>query len=225
MITVNHLKKDKEIETLIVMTDKSLGEMGYTEHGFRHLNTVVRRAAFIFESLGKTADETELLKVSAFLHDIGNAVNRQDHALSGAILAYNLLTARGMEIEKAAQIMMAIGNHDEHYGIPVSDMAAALILADKSDVHKTRVRKNKIEKNTSNKLQDIHDRVNAAVDDSDLDIDSESKEIILRLVLNAQIASPMEYFEIFLKRMQMCKSAAVYLGYTFRLKANDYFLA
>lgn len=206
------------------MADKHIGELGFTEHGFRHLNTTARRAAYIFEALGKSAEEVELCKVAAFLHDIGNVVNRQDHALSGATLAYSLLTARGVETGKAVQIMMAIGNHDEHYGMPVSDVSAALILADKSDVHKERVRKKKSEK-ARNRIQDIHDRVNAAVDESDLEVNTEKKEIILSLTINSDIASPMEYFEIFLGRMKMCQAAAEYLGLTFRLKANGYLLA
>jgi metal-dependent HD superfamily phosphatase/phosphodiesterase len=223
MVTVKSLKEDEEIISLIDMTDRHLCEIGFTEHSYRHLDIVLSRAVAIFATLKKSKEETELLEIAALLHDIGNVVNRNDHAQSGAILAYNLLRARKMDPVSAAKIMMAIGNHDESYGTPVSDISAALILADKSDVHKSRVRKNKCL--TKNAPQDIHDRVNAAVEESELNINADKKEITFEFKINTEICTPMDYFEIFLVRMKMCKEAAAYLGYKFRLKANDYFLA
>ena len=171
--------------------------------------------------LGYSERECELAKIAGFLHDIGNSINRNDHAHTGAYIAYNLLKDRGMELKEAAEIMMAIGNHDEATGTAVSPISAALILADKSDVHRTRVR------NGNKSRFDIHDRVNYAVEEARLDVvDAESdvhnckKEVILRLKIDTEICPVIKYFEIFLDRMLMCKNAASYLGIWFHLEIN-----
>ena len=166
MLTFEDILKDEEINTLIKTADRQLVELGYTEHGYRHLGITSRIAGEILTELGYSERIVELGKIAGFLHDIGNSVNRDDHAHTGSMLAYNLLTKKGMSYEDAAEVMMAIGNHDEHTGSPVSPITAALIIADKSDVHRTRVRQG----DESSRF-DIHDRVNYAVEDANILID------------------------------------------------------
>ncbi|MBQ6860899.1 MAG: HD domain-containing protein [Clostridia bacterium] len=221
MITYQDIVNDEEIQLLIDTAERQLVEIGYTEHGLRHLTIVAERAAYILKELGYTERECELAKIAAHLHDIGNAVNRNDHAHTGAIMAYNLLKERGMDKKEAAEIMMAIGNHDEQTGSPISPLAAALQIADKSDVHRLRVRE-------ANKSRfDIHDRVNYAVEEAWVEvIDSTNsfhnceKEVILKLKIDTDICPVIKYFEIFLGRMLMCKNAASYLGVWFHLEMN-----
>lgn len=214
MLKVEELKNDKEIENLINTAERQLIELGYTEHGLRHIGIVSNLAGKILREFGYSEREAELAEIAGFLHDIGNAVNREDHAHSGAILAYQLLKERGMKVEEASEIMMAIGNHDEKTGNAVSPISAALILADKSDVHRSRVR------NANQSRFDIHDRVNYAVEESELVVDSENNKVILKLKIDINICPVIKYFEIFLDRMLLSKRAAHYLGIWFELNIN-----
>ena len=221
MLTYDDVIKDSEINLLMETAERQLVEIGYTEHGKRHSTLVANRAAYILKELGYSERECELAKIAAYIHDLGNAVNRTDHAHTGAIFAYNLLKERGMDLKEAAEIMMAIGNHDEKTGSPISVIAAALQIADKSDVHRSRVR----ERNKA--TFDIHDRVNYAVEEASIEvIDSDkklhgcNKEVILKLKIDTDICPVIKYFEILLGRMLMCKNAASFLGVWFHLEMN-----
>ena len=214
MISYETIKNDPEIRTYIKAADDSLLALGYTEHSFAHVTAVAENAAFILRELGYPSRETELAQIAGLLHDIGNLVNRTDHSQSGAILAFRLLDKRGMSPEETAVIVSAIGNHDEGTGIPVSDVAAALIIADKSDVRRTRVR------NGSDIATDIHDRVNYSVTSSTLSFNADKSALTLALVTDTSTGSIMDYFEIFLTRMKLCRSAASRLGINFRLNIN-----
>lgn len=190
-------------------------DFGYTEHSHRHISIVSKRAGDILEKLGYPERTVELTRIAGYLHDIGNCVNRTDHAHSGAIMAYNILKEMVMPVEERTEIMMAIGNHDENTGTAVSDISAALILADKSDVHRDRV--------TNKKLStfDIHDRVNYAVTDAKLNLDAETRNITLKLTIDINLCPVLDYFEIFMARTMMSKYAAKYLGIWFSLIIND----
>ena len=188
---------------------------GYTEHSHRHISIVSKRAGDILEKLGYPDRTVELARIAGYLHDIGNCVNRVDHAHSGAILSFEILKQMGMPVEERTQIMMAIGNHDENTGNAVSDISAALILADKSDVHRSRV----VNQNLS--TFDKHDKVNYAVTNSEFNIDKENKKIILNLTIDTKISPVLDYFEIFMDRTMMSKYAAKYLGIWFELIIND----
>ena len=190
-------------------------DYGYTEHSHRHISIVSQRAGEILETLNYPKRTIELVKIAGYLHDIGNCVNRVDHAHSGAILAYNILKDMGMPVEERTEIMMALGNHDEQTGTAVSDISAALILADKSDVHRNRV------SNTNLSTFDIHDRVNYAVTDAELKIDSKERKAILSLKIDTKICPVLDYFEIFMDRTMMSKYAAKYLKIWFELVIND----
>lgn len=208
------VKNDKEVNILIDNTERQLTELGYTEHGRRHIGIVSEIAGNILKELGYSEREVELARIAGYLHDIGNAINRMDHAHNGAILSYEILKRMGMSIEDAAEIMMAIGNHDEGSGTAVSAISAALILADKSDVHRSRVR------NENMSRFDIHDRVNYAVEEAKMQVDVENKKIYLKLKIDTEICPVIKYFEIFLDRMLMCKRAASYLNVWFHLEIN-----
>ena len=188
---------------------------GYTEHSHRHISIVSKRAGDILEKLGYEPRTVELARIAGYLHDIGNCVNRTDHAHSGAIMAYNILKDMGMPVEERTEIMMAIGNHDENTGTAVSDISAAIILADKSDVHRERVT------NTNLSTFDIHDRVNYAVTNAELKIDSEQRKILLDLKIDTKLCPVLDYFEIFMDRTMMSKYAAKYLKVWFELIIND----
>ncbi len=188
---------------------------GYTEHSHRHISIVSQRAGDILDTLGYPERTIELARIAGYLHDIGNCVNRTDHAHSGAILAYHILKDMGMPVEERTEIMMAIGNHDEQTGTAVSDISAALILADKSDVHRNRV------SNMNLSTFDIHDRVNYAVSNAELKIDSKDRKVILNLTIDTQICPVLDYFEIFMDRTMMSKYAAKYLKIWFELVIND----
>ena len=188
---------------------------GYTEHGHRHISIVSKRAGDILEKLGYPERTVELAKIAGYLHDIGNCVNRVDHAHSGAILAFNILKEMGMPVEERTEIMMAIGNHDENTGTAISDISAALILADKSDVHRDRV----TNKNLS--TFDIHDRVNYAVTNANLELDSEERKVKLNLTIDTKLCPVLDYFEIFMDRTMMSKYAAKYLKIWFELIINN----
>ena len=190
-------------------------DFGYTEHSHRHISIVSKRAGDILEKLQYPERTVELARIAGYLHDIGNCVNRTDHAHSGAILAYNILKDMEMPVEERTEIMMAIGNHDENTGTAVSDISAAIILADKSDVHRDRV------VNTNLSTFDIHDRVNYAVTNAELKLDSENRRIKLNLTIDTNLCPVLDYFEIFMDRTMMSKHAAKYLGLWFEVVIND----
>ena len=215
MITLEDVKNNPEILELINGAQAQLNALGFTEHSLRHISIVSYRAGKILETLGYDKRRIELAKIAGFLHDIGNVVNREDHAHSGAIIAYNLLKEMGMDMKERIEITSAIGNHDEKTGTVVSDISAALILADKSDVHRDRV----IKENMS--TFNIHDKVNYAVTDTDLIIDNKEKRIILNLTIDNSICPVLDYFEIFMDRTMMSKYAAKYLNVWFELIIND----
>ncbi len=215
MITYNDIKHNEAISTYIKKADESLGALGYTEHSFAHVGLVANRAEYILSSLGFGAHDTELVKIAAHLHDIGNIVNRREHSQSGAVMAFRILDKLDMDPSDIATIVSAIGNHDEGTGEAVNPIAAALIIADKSDVRRTRVR------NRDFSTFDIHDRVNYSVMETALTISTEKNEITLSLAIDTKISAVMDYFEIFLNRMLMCKKAAKALGLDFKLVINN----
>lgn len=214
MMTYDELLKNEEIRVYITRADESLRELGYTEHSFAHVGRVSQNAAQILTALGYSAHDVELVKIAGYLHDIGNLVNRTEHSQSGAVMAFRLLDRMAMPPEDIATVVTAIGNHDEGTGVPVNPIAAALIIADKSDVRRSRVR------NTEAQTFDIHDRVNYSVQRSSLVINDSKDEICLHLDIDTAISSVMDYFEIFLGRMTMCRHAAERLGLRFRLLIN-----
>ncbi len=215
MVTLADVKNNPEVQELVVGAQKQLDALGFTEHSIRHVSIVSNRAGNILKTLGYPEHRIELAKIAGYLHDIGNGVNRVDHAHSGAILAYNILKDMGMDVKDRIEIMSAIGNHDEATGTAVSDISAALILADKSDVHRDRV----VNKNMA--TFDIHDRVNFAVTEANLQIDNEEKKVRLDLTIDTKICPVLDYFEIFMARTMMCKYAAKYLQIWFELVIND----
>ena len=214
MITLKDIKENQELDALIRGAQKQLNAIGYTEHGHRHISIVSKRAGDILEKLGYPERTVELARIAGYMHDIGNCVNRVDHAHSGAIMAYNILKEMKMPVDERTEIMMAIGNHDENTGTAISDISAALILADKSDVHRDRV----VNKNLS--TFDIHDRVNYAVTNAELEIDEKERKIILNLTIDTNICPVLDYFEMFMQRTMMSKYAAKYLKVWFELVIN-----
>ena len=214
MITLEEVKNNQEIQELIVGSQKQLNALGYTEHSIRHISIVSNRAGKILETLEYPKERIELAKIAGYMHDIGNCVNRVDHAHSGAILAYQILKEMGMDVKERTEIMMAIGNHDEQTGTAVSDISAALILADKSDVHRDRV------VNTNMSTFDKHDKVNYAVTNADFSIDKETRIATLDLSIDTTICPVLNYFEIFMDRTMMSKYAAKYLNIWFELIIN-----
>ena len=215
MVTFEDVKNNPEIQELIIGAQKQLDALGYTEHSQRHVGIVSERAGRILQTLGYDEHRVELAKIAGFMHDIGNGVNRVDHAHSGAILAYTILKDMGMDIKDRLDIMSAIGNHDESTGTAVSDISAALILADKSDVHRDRV----VNKNLTR--FEIHDRVNYAVTNANLEVSNEDKRVTLDLTIDTSICPVLDYFEIFMERTMMSKYAAKYLQVWFELVIND----
>ena len=215
MITFEALKSNEKVNTFIKQADASLIALGYTEHSFAHVTHVAETAAYILETLGYPAHEVELARIAAYLHDIGNLVNRVEHSQSGAVMAFRILDEMGMPPEDLAMIVTAIGNHDEGTGVPVNALSAALILADKSDVRRSRVR------NQDPSTFDIHDRVNYSVEKSRLHINTEKTIIKLKLQIDPHFSSVMDYFEIFLTRMVLCRKAAEKLGLQFKLMINE----
>lgn len=215
MITYDEIRQNETIKTYIIEADKTLLAMGYTEHSFAHVCKVAEDAAYILTKLNRPEREIELVKIAGYLHDIGNVVNRSDHPHSGALMCYKILTDLGMDTKEIAQIISAIGNHDEGTGIAVSNIAAALIIADKCDVRRSRVR------NSNFAGFDIHDRVNYSVTSSNIVVDEEEKTCTLSLEIDSTISPVMDYFEIFLHRMKMCKNAATKLGLDFKFKINN----
>lgn len=214
MICFNDIKKNEAIKAYITAADASLFALGYTEHSFAHVTRVAEVAAKILEELGYDSRTVEITKIAAYLHDIGNLVNREEHSQSGAVMAFRILDNLGMAPEEIATIVTAIGNHDEGTGVAVNAVSAALIIADKTDVRRTRVR------NRDFSTFDIHDRVNYSVFDTSLDMDKEKKEVRLSIKIDTEISSIMDYFEIFLRRMIMCRKSADTLGLAFKLTIN-----
>lgn len=214
MITLKEVIENEEVQAFVNASQKQLKEMGYTEHSNRHIGIVSRRTGEILQKLGYDERTVELGKIAGYLHDIGNCVNRVDHAHSGAILAYNILKEMGMPANERMEIVMAIGNHDEGTGTAVSAISAALILADKSDVHRDRV------VNTNISTFDIHDKVNYAVTNAELKLNPESRKITLELNIDNEICPVLDYFQIFMDRTMMSKYAAKYLRIWFELIIN-----
>ena len=215
LLSYEKLRKDSEIVAYVEAANNVLGAIGYTEHGMAHAVKTGEDASCVLASLGYDERECELAKIAGLLHDIGNAVNRCDHAQSGAFLAFELLRARNFPVAEVIKITTAIGHHDEKTAAAVTPLAAALILADKSDVRTSRVR------NKKTVHDDIHDRVNYAVFSSKLDVDREKRMICLTLKIDTLVCPVMEYFEIFLERMVLCKKSAEFLGCDFELIIND----
>ena len=214
-MTYQDIKNNDEINTYIRQADQSLSALGYTEHSFAHVTLVAEKAGYILSTLGYPDRTVELVMIAGYLHDIGNIVNRVEHSQSGVIIAFRILDHLGFPPDEIGQIVTAIGNHDEGTGIPVSELAAALILADKSDVRRNRVR------NQDVSAFDIHDRVNYSVTRSELKINEAHTLIKLKLSVDTHYSSVMDYFEIFLKRMVLCRKAAEKLGLQFKLMINE----
>ena len=214
MLTYEEVTQSQAIRTYITRADESLAALGYTEHSFAHVMHVADTAKYILETLNFPSRTVELARIAGYLHDIGNLVNRVDHSQSGAVMAWSILNDMGCDPSEIATIVTAIGNHDEGTGVPVNAVAAALILADKSDVRRNRVRNRDIA------TFDIHDRVNYSVERSELRILPEEKVARLELTVDTHFSSVMDFFEIFLKRMLLCRRAAERLGVTFQLTIN-----
>ena len=211
----HYIKNNEEIRVYIKKADQSLEALGYTEHAFAHMGRTASIAAEILEKTGYPERTVELAKIAGYMHDIGNVINRTDHAQSGAVMAFRLLDKMGMPADEVATIICAICNHDEGTAFPVNEVAAALFIADKSDVRRSRVR------NQDFASFDIHDRVNYAVTESDLKIVPEEKTVTLTLTIDTSISSVMDYFEIFMQRMLLCRKAAEKLGLQFKLMINE----
>lgn len=215
MLTYETVKKNEAIRTYIIRADESLAALGYTEHSFAHVLHVAKMAGYILEVMGYDDRTIELAKIAGYLHDIGNLANRKDHSQSGAVMAYSILNDMGCDPGEIATIVTAIGNHDEGTGVPVNAVAAALILADKADVRRSRVRNRDIT------TFDIHDRVNYSVEHSALKINEERTHVQLELSVDTEFGSVMDYFEIFMGRMLLCRKAAEKLGLRFKLTINN----
>ena len=215
MLTYEEIKKSAAIKTYITRADESLDALGFTEHSFSHVMHVAETAGYILQTLGFDARTIELAKIAGYLHDIGNLVNRKDHSQSGAVMAWSILNDMGCDPGEMATIVTAIGNHDEGTGVPVNAVAAAMILADKSDVRRSRVRNKDIS------TFDIHDRVNYSVKQSVLKINNDKTLVTLNLSVDTKYGSVMDYFEIFTQRMLLCRKAAEKLGLKFTLIINE----
>lgn len=214
-MTYQEIRDNEEISTYIHQADMSLSALGFTEHSFAHATIVAEKAGYILQTLGYDKRLVELAKIAGYLHDIGNLVNREEHSQSGAIIAFRILDHLGFPPEEVGLIVTAIGNHDEGTGVPVSPLAAALILADKSDVRRNRVR------NQDKSTFDIHDRVNYSVKKAELKINEAHTIIKLKLSVDTRYGSVMDYFEIFMQRMILCRKAAEKLGLKFKLMINE----
>ena len=215
MLTYEDVKNSEAVRTYIIRADESLVSLGYTEHSFAHVMHVAETAGYILTTLGYDDRTVELSKIAGYLHDIGNLVNRSEHSQSGAVMAWSILNDMGCDAAEIATIVTAIGNHDEGTGVPVNAVAAALILADKADVRRSRVR------NKDVATFDIHDRVNYSVKKSVLKINEDKTLVKLKLSVDTQFGSVMDYFEIFMNRMLLCRKAAEKLGLQFKLIINE----
>ena len=214
MLTYDTVSKSKTIRTYITRADESLAALGFTEHSFSHVIHVAKTAGYIMQTMGYDARTIELAKIAGYLHDIGNLVNRKDHSQSGAVMAWSILNDMDCDPAEIATIVTAIGNHDEGTGVPVNPVAAALILADKADVRRSRVR------NKDEATFDIHDRVNYSVKESSMIINEDKTQVTLELTVDTQYGSVMDYCEIFMGRMILCRKAAQTLGLEFKLIIN-----
>jgi len=215
VVTFNEVKHNQSIRCYIDEADRSLKALGYTEHSYAHVTKTATTAEMILKTLGFTDRDAELAKIAGYMHDIGNVVNRIDHAQSGAVLAFRLLDKLGMEPHEIALVISAIGNHDEGTASPVNQIAAALILGDKTDVRRSRVR------NQDLKTFDIHDRVNYAVERSEIYFTEDKKALTLDITIDTEICPVMDYFEIFLNRMLLCRKSAEFLEVKFQLLINN----
>ena len=215
MVTFEEIRNNPEVRAYITAGNDNLGVIGFTEHGLAHAKRCADNASHILERLGFEPRTCELAAVAGYLHDIGNVVNRADHAHSGALMAFQLLLRLGMSPEETALVTAAIGHHDEATAAPVNPIAAALILSDKSDVRRSRVR----DRETVGK--DIHDRVNYAVERAETEIDPQRMTATLYITIDTELCPVMEYFEIFLTRMVLCRKAAQQLGLLFELIINE----
>jgi metal-dependent HD superfamily phosphatase/phosphodiesterase len=214
LITLDDVKQNEKFAKLVTKADEYLGVIGYTEHGDRHCSLAANIAQNIMTRLGKGEKQAQLAAIAGYVHDIGNIINRDYHAQTAAVIVMQILGEMGMDYDDIIEVAAAIGNHDEKDGSPVSDICAAVILADKSDVHQSRVRTTEFIK------KDIHDRVNWAAKSSFLRVDDAKKKIVLEIKIDTSISSVMEYFEIFLSRMTVCRRAAEFLGCKFELEIN-----
>ncbi len=214
-MTYEEIKNNNSVRAYVKAADESLAALGYTEHSYAHVTAVAEKTGYILETLGYDERTVELGKIAGYLHDIGNLINRVDHSQSGAMMAFRILDHIGFPAEETAMVVSAIGNHDEGTGVPVSPLAAALIIADKSDVRRNRVR------NTELANFDIHDRVNYSVTKAELKINTAHTIIKLKLQVDTHYGSVMEYFEIFMARMILCRKAAEKLGLQFKLMINE----
>lgn len=214
IVTYKYIKQNPDIMTYIERADQALEAIGYTEHSFAHVERVAQTASMILTELGYPERTIELAKIAGIMHDIGNVINRADHAQSGAVMAFRLLDNLSMPADEICSIISAIGNHDESTANPVDAISAAIIIADKTDVRRSRVRNNDL------LTFDIHDRVNYAVESSNVRFSSSKSSIILELSINTNISSVMEYFEIFLQRMILCKKASQFFGLKFEMIIN-----
>ena len=214
-MTYEQIRQDEAIKTYIRQADATLAALGYTEHSFANVGRVAEIAGYVLETMGYPERTVELGKIAGYLHDIGNLVNRVEHSQSGAVMAFRLLDKMGFPPEEICTVVSAIGNHDEGTGVPVNPVAAALILADKSDVRRSRVRV------TDMKDFDIHDRVNYSVTKSELKINEKKTNVKLKLTVDTHFSPVMNYFEIFMNRMILCRKAAEALGLDFKLIINE----
>jgi uncharacterized protein len=214
VVNLPQVKSHPAVKTFIRLADDYLGELGYTEHGFRHAKIVARDARKLLKNLGYEKREPERAAIAGYLHDMGNFISRAGHPQSGAVISYQILSELGMPYKEIGIVLGAVGNHEEGIGQPVSPEGAALILADKADVHRSRVR------NKDPETFDIHDRVNYAAESSVLSVDIEKRTLTLELLIDTTLCKIMEYFEIFLERMAMCRRAAEFLDCQFRLVIN-----
>lgn len=213
-VTYAYIRQNPDIREYIRRADMALAAIGYTEHSFAHVEKTAHTAAMILETLGYSPREAELVKIAGFLHDIGNIINRTDHAQSGAVMAFRLLDRLEMPVDEICSIISAIGNHDEGTAQPIDAISAALIIADKTDVRRSRVR------NRDFMTFDIHDRVNYAVEYSKLHFSEDLHSIVLDLKIDTEISAVLEYFEIFMERMLLSKRAALYFDKKFKLYIN-----
>ncbi|MBQ3947123.1 MAG: HD domain-containing protein [Ruminococcus sp.] len=215
LVTYKYIKQNPDIMEYIRRADKALEAQGYTEHSFAHVERVAATSSMILSTLGYDERTVELARIASIMHDIGNVINRIDHAQSGAVMAFRLLDNLSMPASEICSVISAIGNHDEGTGLPLDPISAALIIGDKTDVRRSRVR------NTDLLTFDIHDRVNYAVVSSDVKFNDDKSSIILDLKIDTEISSVMEYFEIFMKRMLLCRRASDYLKVQFEMIVND----
>ncbi len=217
-MTFHEIASNETIRAYIQRADESLVALGYTEHSFAHVTHVAQTAGYILQTLGYEEHTVELARIAGYLHDIGNLVNRAEHSQSGAVMAFQILNDWKLPPQDIATIVTAIGNHDEGKGVPVNAVAAALILADKADVRRSRVRNRDIS------TFDIHDRVNYSVTEANMTINDEHTQVTLSLCIDPNFSSIMDYFEIFMQRMIFCRKAAETLGLQFKLCINGQML-